>query len=76
MSYLFYTHYLQNHIVPPDAPSTPRKTANQHKNGHSDEQFIENRERCIDEELAASMPASDPPSWTMGGSAISKRRHN
>jgi len=75
MSYLFYKHYLQTHIVPPthtgshpqNSPSPSEKVANQNN--------IEECERRIDAELAASMPASDAPSWTLGGSLISKRRH-
>lgn len=76
MSYLFYKHYLQSHIVPSDARGAPGHAAHERGNQPSSKQFIEDRERCIDEELSASMPASDPPSWTLGGSAISKRRHN
>ncbi len=29
-------------------------------------EFVQERERLIDEELAQSFPASDPPSWVQG----------
>jgi hypothetical protein len=32
-------------------------------------------ERLLDEELVGTFPASDPPSWTMGGSHVSTLRH-
>ncbi len=32
-------------------------------------------ERLLDEELDDTFPASDPPSWTMGGSHVSTLRH-
>jgi hypothetical protein len=35
----------------------------------------EERERLLDEELDDTFPASDPPSWTMGGSVVSTLRH-
>ena len=33
------------------------------------------RERLLDDELDDTFPASDPPSWTMGGSHVSRLRH-
>lgn len=32
-------------------------------------------ERLLDKELIETFPASDPPSWTMGGSHVSTLRH-
>jgi hypothetical protein len=32
-------------------------------------------ERLLDDELIDTFPASDPPSWTMGGSLVSTLRH-
>jgi hypothetical protein len=39
------------------------------------ESATEERERLMDEELDDTFPASDPPSWTMGGSVVSTLRH-
>jgi ketosteroid isomerase-like protein len=39
------------------------------------ESATEERERLMDEELDDTFPASDPPSWTMGGSVASTLRH-
>ncbi|HJP99301.1 MAG TPA: hypothetical protein VJ862_12115 [Rhodanobacteraceae bacterium] len=36
---------------------------------------VDERERLLDEELDDTFPASDPPSWTMGGSVVSTLRH-
>ncbi|MGH8396766.1 MAG: hypothetical protein ACRETA_00785 [Gammaproteobacteria bacterium] len=74
MSYLFYKHYLLTHKVPPD-----RATAN--PKGHRPgalkdalDEATDKRERMIDRQLDATFPASDPPSWTLGGSLVSQ--HN
>jgi hypothetical protein len=32
-------------------------------------------ERLLDKELTDTFPASDPPSWTLGGSVVSTLRH-
>lgn len=76
MSYLFYKHYLQTQAVPPDLGGGSGQATPKSAKPRTHEEFIHNRERCIDDELAASMPASDPPSWTLGGSTISKRKPN
>ena len=39
------------------------------------ETAADERERLMDEELDDTFPASDPPSWTMGGSIVSTLRH-
>jgi hypothetical protein len=74
MSYLFYKHYLQNPSVPPSGgggnPTTSSLPSAKVSSRH-----IEDCEHRMDEELAASMPCSDAPSWTLGGSVISQRRH-
>lgn len=76
MTYLFYKHYLRSYILPPDAADNPKPPADKVTGKRSDEQFIAERERRIDAELSASMPASDPPSWTLGGSCIGQRRRH
>lgn len=49
---------------PPDKPQAGSR-------GSSEEE----RERLLDKELTETFPASDPPSWTMGGSHVSTLRH-
>jgi hypothetical protein len=50
----------------------PAKTAKARPGRETSDQA---RERLLDEELDDTFPASDPPSWTMGGSVVSTRRH-
>lgn len=50
---------------PTDRAGTPKARRN----------TVEECERLLDDELDDTFPASDPPSWTMGGSVVSSLRH-
>jgi hypothetical protein len=52
----------------------PRQTARA-KNPRRNEMSAEECERLLDKELDDTFPASDPPSWTMGGSLVGMSRH-
>lgn len=75
MSYLFYKHYLHSFALPPGAGGTPPAKAPEPAKKLARERSAEECERLIDDELATSMPASDAPSWTLGGSLASRRHH-
>jgi len=76
ISYLFYKHYLRTHIIPPatdDARSTVQCSQVRQTAKAVASTIIDECEKMIDMELDGTFPASDPPSWTMGGSVVSKR---
>lgn len=76
MSYLFYKHYLQSTAPSHGGGASSAKPAVVHATKDHRKRDTEDRERRIDAELAASMPASDSPSWTLGGSIVSKHQHH
>lgn len=76
MSYLFYKHYLnQAGKQPTNSGVTPKKTRRRVTHAVRREK-AKDYERMIDEELAGTFPASDPPSWTMGGSILGAHGHH
>lgn len=80
MSYLFYKHYLHTSIAPRSGGGAgskqPVSPSSKPLSGFGSQDVdIEECERRIDEELAASFPASDPPSWTLGIPTASHRYH-
>ncbi|HLI19031.1 MAG TPA: hypothetical protein VKV22_12270 [Rhodanobacteraceae bacterium] len=62
------------HANTPDAncPANPDRRQAQ---AAERESAKEECERLLDKELIETFPASDPPSWTMGGSHVSTLRH-
>lgn len=74
MSYLFYKHYLRSPAAPSRGGRTPKARPSAPASPPARKLSIEECERMIDEQLAGSFPASDPPSWTLGGSVASIQR--
>lgn len=74
MSYLFYKNYLHTSVVPVGNGGTPTGKPSAPASKPARKRSVEECERLIDDELAGSFPASDPPSWTLGGSIASQRR--
>jgi len=74
MSYLFYKHYLHTYMTPPATADTRSIVHGLQATHAAVSQVIDECEKMIDMELDGAFPASDPPSWTMGGSVVSKRR--
>lgn len=75
MSYLFYKHYLRSQAEPAGRGGLPPSRRSLPASKPTRSRTREDCERLLDEELAGSFPASDPPSWTLGGSLASQRRH-
>jgi hypothetical protein len=74
MSYLFFKHYLGTHMVKQDMADTHSGNPDPQELDNTSSRTVEGRERMIDTELDGTFPASDPPSWTMGGSLVSQYR--
>ncbi len=68
MSYQFYKHYLQQSATHRGSAGTTDTIKPTRERQDLTGPDVEARERYIDDVLDASFPASDPPSWTMGGS--------
>lgn len=76
MSYLFYKHYLsQADKQPANFGTSPKKTGKRVTTAARKEK-VRDYETMIDEELAGTFPASDPPSWTLGGSILGAHGHH
>lgn len=62
------------HPRPPET-NRPAKPPHDKPQAGSRDPSEEECERLLDRELTGTFPASDPPSWTMGGSHVSTLRH-
>jgi len=76
MSYLFYKHYLHKHAIPLATVDTQSTGDHSPSTIDSTSRSTDECERMIDAELEGTFPASDPPSWTMGGSVVSKHHRH
>lgn len=63
------------HPTKPHADSTQAETAREAFRAARRDASRKERERLLDDELDDTFPASDPPSWTLGGSHVSRLRH-
>lgn len=63
------------HPTKPHADSTQAETAGKAFRAARRDASRKERERLLDDELDDTFPASDPPSWTLGGSHVSRLRH-
>lgn len=74
VAYLPYKRHLRSFALPTGTGGTPppKPPASSVKPARTPSP--EDCERMIDDELAGSFPASDPPSWTLGGSIASQRQ--
>ena len=65
-----HAHLAKHHAGSPD-PEAAAKASRAAKR----EASRKKRERLLDDALDDTFPASDPPSWTLGGSHVSRLRH-
>lgn len=76
MSYLFYKHYLSKTDQPAVNPRSGEKQPVKRVTRTARREKARDYETMIDEELAGTFPASDPPSWTLGGSILGAHVHH
>lgn len=65
--------HTQNHPTGREYPRSPPEVDG--AGAPAGETAAEECERLVDEELDDTFPASDSPSWTMGGSVVGTLRH-
>lgn len=76
MSYLFYKQYLSQAGKQLASPRSSRKQPAKRVTNAARKEKARDYENMIDEELAGTFPASDPPSWTLGGSILGAHAHH